>query len=156
MMNEKWKHVIDSRQYGVRRVVLMLIPAVLFTVLAVDQWQPQPNKIWLLGVLFAAIAVILGGTAVASAVRTIWFCVRVGEDGFYCRTTPWNGGYYPYADAVSCRTEHRWTHHRGTTEVSHGYFCIVTMKNGAVVRFRFERELHRDAVKALKAQINHK
>ncbi len=154
MTNEHWKYVIDSRRYGVRRVLLMLIPAILFAVLAVDQWQPHPNKIWLLGVVFAAIAVTLGGTAAVSAARSIWFCVRVGERGFYCRTTPWNGGYYAYTDAVSCRTEHRWTHHRGTTEVSHGYYCIVTLRDGATVRFRFEREFHRDAVKALKTCIN--
>ena len=154
MMNEKWKYVIDSRQYGVRRVILMLVPAVLFAILAVDQWQPQPNKLWLLGLAFAAIAATLGGTALVSAARSIWFCVRVGERGFYCRTAPWNGRYYAYADAASCRTEHRWTHHRGTTEVSHGYFCIVTMRDGTVVRFRFERALHRDAVRALKARIN--
>lgn len=154
MFEERWEYIIDGKKYGVRRILLMLIPAVVFAVLAVDQLQPQPNKLWILGLAFAAIAATLGGTAVVLAARYACFCVRIGEQGFYCRTVPWNGRYYAYADAVRCRTKHRWTHHRGTTEVSHGYYCVVTMQDGAVVRFRFERELHRDAVRALKTRIN--
>ena len=54
-MNEQWDFTIDGKANGKIRMVIALVLTAVFTVLTIDQLQPQPNKISSLGLPLASL-----------------------------------------------------------------------------------------------------
>ncbi len=126
----------------------------------------------LLGGLFAARSLeirlfLLPGVALALAlciflaVRYFCFSVRIGDDGFFCRTTPRNGRFYPYREVVACRVIRRVVRRRGSRRlysvgqgVEKGYFLFeFTCADGARRRFVFENAVSGHEIDVLQSRI---
>lgn len=96
-MNEQWDFTIDGKANGKIRMVITLVLTAVFTVLTIDQLQPQPNKNVFVGFAFGIAAITLLSALIRLTVRYVFFKVYIGREGFYLKTTPFNGKYYPYS-----------------------------------------------------------
>lgn len=71
-------------------IALFLVEKVLFS----------QNVLPLLRVLPVIMALV---PAVQVLFYGLFYEIKIQKDGFYCRTNPFNGRYYPYSDIFSCR-----------------------------------------------------
>ena len=56
-----------------------------------------PPVLYILPVVMAAVAVAV------VVIHSFCYKIRIQKDGFYCRTTPFNGRYYYYHEITDCR-----------------------------------------------------
>ena len=153
MNNERWDYIISGKEGGLARIIVMLIPAGLFTMLTIDQLQPQPGKLRMLALAFAGMAIPMLGITIYLLNRYFFFKVCIGEDGFYYQSSPFGGKYYRYADVVSCREEHQAYRPKHRTQTMHYYYFHFDTAEGRSVRFLFEKELHAREISTLKERI---
>ena len=71
-------------------IALFLVEKVLFS----------RNVLPLLRILPVVMALV---PAVQALFYGLFYEIKIQKDGFYCRTNPFNGRYYPYSDILSCR-----------------------------------------------------
>lgn len=48
--NDEWDYIIDGKTNGLLAIIITAVPMAFFIALAIDQFQPSPNKLvfWLL------------------------------------------------------------------------------------------------------------
>ena len=89
----------------------------------------------------------------------LWFKVKIEKDGFYCRTTPFNGRYYKYSEIKDCRiVEKVVKRHRydtGTPITKSYYFFFVFYDTaGKKHVFQYEDQIHEHEINILKKRID--
>ncbi len=140
------EYVIDGRVYGKSRIVLALI-------------------LWLVVVslektLFCSIgSVMMALVVLVLVVRYVCFQIKIGENGVFVQTMPWNGAYYSYREITDCREIEKVVRHgrRGKrTGRTYYYFFTFTSIDGETRRFQFEKPLHAQEITVLKERIEKK
>ncbi len=126
MQNETWDYEVTGRPYGIAPLLLTAVPALLLTVVAVDQLQPGEGKLFALGIGLVVPAAMLLVTAVRQAIRLCCFRVAVGKRGFYFRTGLKKGRYCLYGDVVGCSLEKRSPRGKSNTLTAHMFTYVLT------------------------------
>lgn len=129
MNNEEWDYIIDGRQGGLLSIIVTVVPMAFFIALAVDQFQPSPNKLIFLAFMATAAALFLLSSLVRLVIRYFFFRVYIGKKGFWFQSNPFDGEYYEYQRIRSCKEEI--TLHRGAER----HFFSFTVKGGETKRF---------------------
>ena len=152
-MNEQWDFTIDGKANGKIRMVITLVLTAVFTVLTIDQLQPQPNKNVFVGFAFGIAAITLLSALIRLTVRYVFFKVYIGREGFYLKTTPFNGKYYPYSEIKGCSEEVRISRSRNAGGTHRYDFFVFTEKSGKTVSFQHEKSVCEREIKALQKRI---
>lgn len=83
-----------------------------------------PSTIYILPIVMAVVSIVV------LIDHDLFYKIQIQKDGFYCRTTPFDGKYYKYSDIVDCKLiEERkkfGSVRRGTRETRYFYFLIFT------------------------------
>ena len=86
--------------------------------------QGLPSTIYILPIVMAVVSIVV------LIDHDLFYKIQIQKDGFYCRTTPFDGKYYKYSDIVDCKLiEERkkfGSVRRGTRETRYFYFLIFT------------------------------
>lgn len=89
----------------------------------------------------------------------LWFIVKIEKDGFYCRTTPFNGRYYKYSQIRDCRIVQKVVkhhHHGENSSMSRAYYFFFVFHDIAGKKhvFQFEEQIHEHEINILKKKID--
>ncbi len=129
-------------------LVFLLLPILLHSV------TTHKNS---LALLSGVGAVAMVGILVYLAVRYRCFQVKMDAQGFYLRTTPFNGQYYRYTDIKECREVRRVYRPRGAqgSRAPHSYAFLFFFTDGSGVtrQFFFQKERFSHEIQVLKARI---
>lgn len=159
MNNEKWEYKIDGKKYGMARLVVTGLFGIIFTVLAIDQFQPHPNKYIPVALAFTGMAVSLIGAFVYLLIRYNNFKIYIGKEGFYYQTTRSNGTYYSYDETENAQEIVESYKHGGTRGARgrvYYHFLVFSLNNGEQKKVLFEKTLHEKEIKILIKRINKK
>ena len=148
MTTERWDYRIDGKTGGAVRIVFLLVPVTLLTLLTVAQLIRAQ---WITAIFTGVGAVVFGSLLIRVCVMVFCFEVCIGRQGFFLRTTPFSGAYYRYADIRTCGVETKTGRHSGET-VQATYF-VFTEKDGKTHRFLFEGAMYSREIRVLKERI---
>ena len=150
--NEKAEYLIDGKVFGKTRIVLAIV--LLIVVAVIDA-----VFIKVTGHIYLAVPGVVMALFILICLinDNIFFKVKVGENGFYCRTTPFNGQYYEYNEITNCRRIKKVVCHRthiGDADLpSYFFFFEFTDVRGKTRKFQFEDQIHGHEVNVLKERI---
>ena len=134
-------------------VILALLVLVLLPIL-LHSLTTHKNSLALLSGI-GAVAMV--GILVYLAVRYRCFQVKMDAQGFYLRTTPFNGQYYRYTDIKECREVRRVYRPRGAQSSratrSYAFLFFFTDGSGVTRQFFFQKERFSHEIQVLKARI---
>ena len=155
--SEKWDYIIDGKETGLTRLVVMGVIALFFMVLMVDQLKSGINKSFIVAVVFGSIATISLSILTTLIVRYSCFKIWIGKEGFCVRTNPFNCQYYKYVDIRNCdeiltKSQHRTV--SGSRETNYRYDFIITAKNGETRRIKFDKSVYEHEFNVLRNRIN--
>lgn len=153
MNNEKWDYKINGKIGGVSRIVICLALSIIFTILTVDQLQPQLNKSIPVTFAFGSLAVLSLCFFIKISNRYFYFKLYIGSKGFYFQSAPLNGKYYEYTSIKSCIEKLDISHHHHSTGFQYYYFFIFTEMNGKTRKFQFEKPTSGHEINELKERI---
>lgn len=159
MKNEKWDYKIDGKMYGITRLFIVGVLLVIFTILAIDQFQPHPNKYIQVALGFTFLACIFFGLFIYLLNRYLNFKIYIGKEGFYYQTNPFNKSYFKYNEIDSAIEEMVVHKHgnaggmRGVNRTYHYYFTII-LNNGQQKKIIFEKSLFEKEFDVLKSRIS--
>lgn len=149
---EEAEYLIDGKVFGRTRIVLAVV--LLIVVAIIDAVIIKTT-----GHIYLAIP----GVAIALFVliylinNNRFFKVEIKENGFYCRTGPFNGQYYDYEEIANCRrikkVVRRRVHYYEAAEPIYYFFFEFTDVSGKTRKFQFEDQIHGHEVKILKERI---
>lgn len=119
------EHVISGKvQSGQRIAVAVFIFAIILLLTNSLAKQGLPSTIYILPIVMAVVSIVV------LIDHDLFYKIQIQKDGFYCRTTPFDGKYYKYSDIVDCKLiEERkkfGSVRRGTRETRYFYFLIFT------------------------------
>ncbi len=149
--NERETYRIDGKYLGKAQIAGGIF--ILIILLVMDYIMAKAFELWFL---------LIPGTVLAFFVLLYlilnYYCFRVeiGKDGFYCRTSPWNGKFYSYSEITSCRKVRRTVHrhaHSGGPKTNCYFFFEFTCKDGKKRRFLFEEPIYGQEIQVLKERI---
>lgn len=151
-VQEKNEYFIDGKSFGKTKIVFGVIILAILAVLDILLIR----QAGFLFILISSIA-MAGVTACFMFNYYLFFQVKIGKDGFYCRTTPFNGQYYLYNEVVSCREikrvkKYRHRHPGSMHKIYYFYFEFTDVK-GVKRRFQFDQPIHEYEVKVLRERI---
>lgn len=154
MNNEQWDYRIDGKTNGIIRVFLPIVLAVVFTILAIDQLKPQPNKFMFIAIAFGNIVVISLYLSIKLSIRYFCFKIYIGNSGFYFKSNPWNGEFYIYEDIVYCKQELKTRLLKHGSGVVYYYFFVFKNKSGKTTKFQFDKSVCEREINDLQRRIN--
>ena len=139
------EYQITGKFLGKSAIVICLI--VLIVVIAIDMVDTKYGTMgrWIFLIVAALIYLIVD-----------YFCFKVwiGTDGFYCRTTPFNGQYYSYSEIVDCEEVRKaYRHGVGADSPIYYFYFRFTDRNGKTRRFQFEKPIYEHEINVLKMRI---
>lgn len=145
------EYLIDGKVFGKTRIVLgiVFLMVIAFIELVVIKtsgvaWLAIPGIVMALYVLITLIN------------SNLFFKVKIGEDGFYCRTNPFNGQYYDYSEITHCKRIKKVVRTRRPRQAENPryyFFFEFTVQSGATRKFQFEDPIHGHEVDVLKQRI---
>lgn len=158
-MNDEWDYKVSGKNNSLVILILTLVASAFFTALTVDQLVGKGNKLTIVAIFFATIAISSIYIFLKVALRYFFFKVYIGKNGFYFQSNPFNGKYYEYADITSCKEELKSSRSEfisGPSQTSYFYFFIFTDKSGKTTKLQFDKALHGHEFDELKIRINDK
>lgn len=151
------EYVIDGKIYGKTSIAGALVLLVLMFAMTVPAVSVKNFGGVGKSILFGGVAAALIILAV-TIIRYRCFVVKIGDAGFYFRSNPFNGRYFPYEEILNCRTEKRIYHHRhrlhgGTGMRLYYYYFFFTDKSGRTRKFQFQEPIFGHEAEVLKKRI---
>ena len=150
--NEKAEYLIDGKVFGKARIVIAT--ALLIVVAIIDAVIIKATGHMYLAGPGGAMALFILSYLINS---NIFFKVKIGVKGFYCRTNPFNGQYYEYDEITNCRrikkVVRRRVHYYQAGERMYYFFFEFTDIRGKTRKFQFEDPIHGHEVNVLKERI---
>ena len=142
---------IDGRFLGKTRIVISAVILVMTVVLEIALFQNS----------FMRYMIAVGIIAVLSAfiynlVRYFCFYVKIEAEGFYVRTTPFDGKYYNYSVIKKCKAVRKeYTRRRKGhgIERMYCYYFVFCDRDGVTRKFQFEKAVNGYEIEVLKARI---
>ena len=149
---KKERYVINGKTFGKARVfwILLFLAIVVFSdILIIKEY----NFIIIPGIIIGILSISLIFN------YYLWFLVKIEKDGFYCRTTPFNGHYYKYNQIKDCRVVQKVVkHHRynesGSMNRAYYFFFVFHDITGNKHMFQFEEPIHEREINILKERID--
>lgn len=130
-------------------VAFVFIILLLLTHSLVEQGLPPITYILPIAMAVVSIMVLI--------VHNLFYKIQIQKDGFYCRTTPFDGKYYKYSDIIDCKLiEERKKYgsvRRGTREIHYFYFLIFTDATNKTHRILYDKALFEREMKVLVSRI---
>lgn len=152
-VKEKDSYLIDGKDFGKTKIGLGIL--ILFVLAFVDAFL-----IGEIGFQFIVIANITMGIVAVLLLFNyyLFFKVKIEKDGFYFRTTPFNGRYYKYNEIKDCReTEqrvNRGVYGNGSHRTEYYFFFEFTDSKGKNHKFQYDRQFQGYEVDILKDRID--
>lgn len=148
---EKEEYLIDGKVFGKTRIVLGIV--FLIVIAIIDAVIIKTS-----GFLFLIVpGVVMAIYVLTSLINSnLFFQVKIGEKGFYCRTNPFNGQYYEYSEITKCERIKKVVRIRRPRQAENPryyFFFAFTAASGAVRKFQFEDQIHGHEVNVLKERI---
>ena len=84
-------------------------------------------------------------------VNYMFFQVKIENDRFYCRTSPFNGQWYKYSDIIKCKEIKKVSNYK--SDRSYYFYFEFTDNSRKTHKFQFAKEIHGPEVKILKERI---
>ena len=145
-------YVIDGKAFGKARLFLGL-PIVAIIAISDIFIVQNFDFIIISSIIVCIIAILLIFS------YNLWFIVKIDKDGFYCRTTPFNGHYYKYSQIEDCRIVQKVIkHHRynenGPMYKAYYFFFVFNDIEGKKHVFQFEEQIHEHEINILKERID--
>lgn len=152
--DEKREYLIDGKVYGKSNIVTTAVLVVVVAILEIAV-MPYAN---VSGTIVVAVCLII------LIIRYHSFRVKIGVDGFYFQTMPYNGRYFEYREITECREIEKVYRHRKYTRSGrrtghHGarrtyyYYFQFTDAECHTYRFQFEKPIYEREVNILKERI---
>lgn len=90
----------------------------------------------------------------------VFYEIKIQKDGFYCRTNPFNGRYYPYSDILSCRlveTRRKFgsAYRPGVRKTYYLYDFVFVDRARRTHRISYNKALFEGEINELVARIEH-
>lgn len=150
--NEKAEYHIDGKVFGKTRIVLSIV--LLVVVAIIDAVIIKATGQVYLAVPGVAIALFV---LIYLINNNTFFKVEIKENGFYCRTNPFNGQYFEYDKIASCgrikKVVRTRAHYYEAAQRRYYFFFEFTDVRGKTRRFLFEDPIHGHEVNVLKERI---
>lgn len=150
--NEKAEYLIDGKVFGKTRIVIAIVLLVVVAVM-------DAVIIKATGHIFLAVP----GIALALFIliylinNNMFFTVKIGKKGFFCKTNPFNGQYYEYTEITNCRRIKKVirtrAHYYEAAQTRYYFFFEFTDVRGKTRKFQFEDQIHGHEVNVLKERI---
>ena len=149
---EKAEYLIDGKVFGKTRIVLSIVLLVLVAIIdAVIVKATGQMYLAVPGVVMALFILIYLINS------NMFFKVKIEENGFYCRTNPFNGQYYEYAEITACKRIKKVVrtraHYYEAAERRYYFFFEFTDICGKTRKFAFEDPIHGHEINVLKERI---
>ena len=147
---EKDEYLIDGKVFGKTKIgigPILLAIFVFIDVLIIKETG-------FIAMLIPGIAMELG-LCWMLFVDYGFFQVKIGKDGFYCPTNPFNGQWYKYSEItreIKKVVRHR-QHHWNAAKRRYYFFFEVTDVRGKVGKVQFTKEIFEQEVNVLKERI---
>lgn len=150
---EKAEYLIDGKVFGKTRIVLSIVLLVLVAIIdAVIVKATGQMYLAVPGVVMALFILIYLINS------NMFFKVTIEENGFYCRTNPFNGQYYEYAEITACKRIKKVVrtraHYYEAAERRYYFFFEFTDISGKTRKFAFEDPIHGHEINVLKERID--
>ena len=149
-------YILDAKQNGLSRLIILGLLFIFFSALTVIQLtsgnhQQIPVNIALAGITLCSLILLL-----ILANRYFFVQIRIGADGFYLRSHPFNGKYYLYSEVKRC-FERVVTSRRhgisGSAETVYRYYFTIVLKNGKRKSVPFEKDIYEREIEILRERI---
>lgn len=147
-------YVINGKAFGKARIFLglLILAAIAFGDILIIKES---------GFIFIIIpSIIIGIMSIFFLFSYyLWFIVKIEKDGFYCRTTPFNGQYYKYSQITDCRIVQKVVRHHnynesGSIDRACYFFFVFHDITGKKHVFQFEDQIHEYEINILKERID--
>lgn len=150
--NEKAEYLIDGKVFGKTRIVLSIV--LLIVVAIIDAVIVNVT-----GQMYLAVpGVVMALFILIYLINNMFFKVKIEENGFYCRTNPFNGQYYEYSEITDCKRIKKVVrtraHYYEAAQRRYYFFFEFTDVRGKTRRFLFEDPIHGHEVEVLKERID--
>ena len=150
---EKAEYLIDGKVFGKTRIVLSIV--LLIVVAIIDAVIVKATGQMYLAVPGVVMALFILIYLINS---NMFFKVKIEENGFYCRTNPFNGQYYEYAEITACKRIKKVVrtraHYYEAAERRYYFFFEFTDICGRTRKFAFEDPIHGHEINVLKERID--
>lgn len=144
---------ISGKVQGVTRI------AILVFIIGIVMWlsfslarEGLPPVSYVLPIIASACALMY------MIVYYLFYRIDIKRDGFYCRTSPFNGQFYKYRDIASCKLvekhRQRGSAYRGGNRKTHYlYYLVFTDKSGKEHRIQYDKGLFEREINILLARM---
>lgn len=150
--NERAEYLIDGKVFGKTRIVIAIV--LLIVVAIIDAVIINVTGQMYLAVPGVVMALFILIYLINS---NMFFKVKIEENGFYCRTNPFNGQYYEYGEIIDCKRIKKIVrtraHYYEAAQRRYYFFFEFTDVCGKTRRFLFEDPIHGHEVNILKERI---
>lgn len=152
MKDDNLELIISGKvQGGLRIVIAVFIFAILLLSTNSLVEQGLPPITFLLPIVIAVVSIMV------SIVHNLFYKIQIQKDGFYCRTTPFDGKYYKYSDIINCKLiekrEKYGSIRRGTRRTHYFYFLIFTDVTNKTHKILYDKALFEREMKVLVSRI---
>lgn len=138
-------------QSGARIAAVIFIFAIVLLMEKALASEGLPPVLYILPVVMAAVAVAL------VVIHSLCYQIRIQKDGFYCRTTPFDGRYYKYREITDCHLVEKEKKFgsalKGTRETRYFYYFLFTDGDNRTHRFFYNKALFEREMKVLISRI---
>lgn len=145
------EYLIDGKVFGKTRIVLGIVFLIVIAFIEMVVIKTS-------GLVFMVIpGIVMALYVLISLINSnLFFKVKIGQNGFYCRTNPFNGQYYEYSEITHCQRIKkvvRTRRPRRAENPRYYFFFEFTDVSGTTRRFQFEDQIHGHEVDVLKQRI---
>lgn len=139
-------------QGGQRLAIVIFIFAILLLLTNSLVKQGLPPITAILPIVIAAVSLVL------MIVHNLFYKIQIQKDGFYCRTTPFDGKYYKYCDITNCklieeRKKFGSVRGSGTRETRYFYFLVFTDTTNKTHKILYNKALFEREMNILVSRI---
>ena len=127
-------------QGGIRIAAVVFILGILLLLAKSLSKQGLPPITYILPITMAAVAVVV------LVVHNMFYQIQIQKEGFYCRTNPFDGKYYPYREITACklieeRKKFGFIRRRGVRETHYFYYLLFTDTTNKTHRVFYNKAL---------------
>lgn len=143
---------IDGKTFGAGQLIISLVVVAVMSFFDIPLLLKGGTEtvFGLIGVGISAYILL------HSFLNHFCFLVTVEENGFYYKTTPFNGAYYRYQDIDRCWTVQKVYRRRRSANRQYLFYFYFTDVAGKTRRFLYEDDIYKHEIQVLKDRIQRK
>lgn len=151
--DDKREYIISGKVQGVQRIaVVVFILAILLLLTNSLVEQGLPPITYMLPIIMAVVSIIV------LVIHNFFYKIQIQNDGFYCRTNPFDGKYFKYTEITKCkliekRRKFGSVRARGVRETHYFYFLVFTDSTNKTHRILYNKALFEREMNVLISRI---